>query len=392
MPRITKTLVDQLAPREREYEVRDSEVPGFGVRVRISGQKSYVLVYRKGTGRRSTQHRVTLGSAGELTPDQARAKARRLSAEVTLGGHPAAEISAQRTALTVADLMDQFMTKHVAVRLRPATAREYSRLTDRVIKPALGTIAVAEVTPALVSQWHHDGRATPRQSNLALAVLSKALALAEVWGLRPPQSNPCRSIQKYTDRKRDRLLSDAEINRIFAELERGEQCGDYSPSVVLAIHLLFATGCRTDEVCRLRWEQIDWERSLISWSETKTGAAEKPLTQHVADLLRRAKLVVGNPYVCFAAGTRTHLRHDVLRPNWSRILQRANINHCGLHAIRHRAATDLYNDPEIALPIAMQAIGHKSAQTALRYAHPTRQQVATAAGKLGKHFKQENGR
>ena len=392
MPRITKTLVDQLAPREREYEVRDSEVPGFGVRVRISGQKSYVLVYRKGTGRRSTQHRVTLGSAGELTPDQARTKARKLSAEVTLGGHPAAEISAQRTALTVADLMDQFMTKHVAVRLRPATAREYSRLTDRVIKPALGTIAVAEVTPALVSQWHHDGRATPRQSKLALAVLSKALALAEVWGLRPPQSNPCRSIQKYTDRKRDRLLSDAEINRIFAELKRGEQCGDYSPSVVLAIHLLFATGCRTDEVCRLRWEQIDWERSLISWSETKTGAAEKPLTQHVADLLRRAKLVVGNPYVCFAAGTRTHLRHDVLRPNWSRVLQRANINHCGLHAIRHRAATDLYNDPEIALPIAMQAIGHKSAQTALRYAHPTRQQVATAAGKLGKHFKQENGR
>ena len=392
MPRITKTLVDQLAPREREYEVRDSEVPGFGIRVRISGQKSYVLVYRKGTGRRSTQHRVTLGSAGELTPDQARAKARKLSAEVTLGGHPAAEISAQRTALTVADLMDQFMTKHVAVRLRPATAREYSRLTDRVIKPALGTIAVAEVTPALVSQWHHDGRATPRQSNLALAVLSKALALAEVWGLRPPQSNPCRSIQKYTDRKRDRLLSDAEINRIFAELKRGEQCGDYSPSVVLAIHLLFATGCRTDEVCRLRWEQIDWERSLISWSETKTGAAEKPLTQHVADLLRRAKVVVGNPYVCFAAGTRTHLRHDVLRPNWSRVLQRANINHCGLHAIRHRAATDLYNDPEIALPIAMQAIGHKSAQTALRYAHPTRQQVAMAAGKLGKHFKQESGR
>ena len=386
MPRITKTLVDQLAPREREYEVRDSEVPGFGIRVRISGQKSYVLVYRKGTGRRSTQHRVTLGSAGELTPDQARAKARKLSAEVTLGGHPAAEISAQRTALTVADLMDQFMTKHVAVRLRPATAREYSRLTDRVIKPALGTIAVAEVTPALVSQWHHDGRATPRQSNLALAVLSKALALAEVWGLRPPQSNPCRSIQKYTDRKRDRLLSDAEINRIFAELERGEQCGDYSPSVVLAIHLLFATGCRTDEVCRLRWEQIDWERSLISWSETKTGAAEKPLTQHVADLLRRAKVVVGNPYVCFAAGTRTHLRHDVLRPNWSRVLQRANITHCGLHAIRHRAATDLYNDPEIALPIAMQAIGHKSAQTALRYAHPTRQQVAMAARKLGKHF------
>ena len=41
---ITKTLVDGLAPAASEYTVWDAKLPGFGVRVRPTGAKSFVIV------------------------------------------------------------------------------------------------------------------------------------------------------------------------------------------------------------------------------------------------------------------------------------------------------------------------------------------------------------
>ena len=48
---ITKSVVDRLKPRASEFTVWDAKLPGFGVRVRPSGTKSYVVVYRAGPGR-----------------------------------------------------------------------------------------------------------------------------------------------------------------------------------------------------------------------------------------------------------------------------------------------------------------------------------------------------
>jgi hypothetical protein len=49
--RITKRIVDGLKPQAKEFAVWDSNLPGFGVRVRPTGAMSYVVVYRAGSGR-----------------------------------------------------------------------------------------------------------------------------------------------------------------------------------------------------------------------------------------------------------------------------------------------------------------------------------------------------
>jgi hypothetical protein len=49
--RITKQVVDRLLISQREYAVWDAKMPGFGVRVRPTGSKTYVVVYRAGSGR-----------------------------------------------------------------------------------------------------------------------------------------------------------------------------------------------------------------------------------------------------------------------------------------------------------------------------------------------------
>src|SRR5262249_2683131 len=88
---ITKRTVDGLKPADREYFAWDRNVPGFGVRVQVSGAMSYVVKYRADYGRAAPTRRITLGAVGKMTPDEARKVAKRTTGEVAGGRDPAAE-------------------------------------------------------------------------------------------------------------------------------------------------------------------------------------------------------------------------------------------------------------------------------------------------------------
>lgn len=78
--KITKQLLQQLTPRERPYEVCDSELAGFIVRVQPSGAMSFVCSYRlRPSGQRD---RMVLGRHPVLSPQQARDEARKVLADV----------------------------------------------------------------------------------------------------------------------------------------------------------------------------------------------------------------------------------------------------------------------------------------------------------------------
>src|SRR4029453_1191645 len=101
MARITKRYVDALKAGEADVVHWDDAFPGFGVRVRPSGAKSYVYVYRLGGGRRGRQRRLTLGAANNspnerpgdggkrrkvITAEEARKAAQQASATAGTGG------------------------------------------------------------------------------------------------------------------------------------------------------------------------------------------------------------------------------------------------------------------------------------------------------------------
>ena len=67
--KLTKRFVDGLATPEKELLLWDESLPGFGLRVRPTGVKSYLIQYRNCEGRSC---RVTLGRHGILGPDEAR--------------------------------------------------------------------------------------------------------------------------------------------------------------------------------------------------------------------------------------------------------------------------------------------------------------------------------
>jgi len=73
-------------PPKTEIIVFDDDLPGFGVRARLSGWKIFIVQYSIG----NRQRRVSLGDVDELDVDQARQKAREILTAVRMGQDPAA--------------------------------------------------------------------------------------------------------------------------------------------------------------------------------------------------------------------------------------------------------------------------------------------------------------
>ena len=59
--KLTKRIVDAALPAERDVFVWDSDLTGFGLRVRPAGSKTFVAQYRAGGGRSGPTRRFTVG-------------------------------------------------------------------------------------------------------------------------------------------------------------------------------------------------------------------------------------------------------------------------------------------------------------------------------------------
>ena len=272
MPKITKHLVEAAEIRDKHYTITDSQIPGFGIRIMRGGTRTYVVMYRAGGRRR----RMVLGRHGVTTPEQARTSAINILARVRNGEDPAASRQSGGHVTTVADLAKRFDEEHIAVRLKPASARSYRDHLRRHVLPAIGKLRAADVARADVAKLHHDLRHSRYQANRSLALMSKMFNLAEMWGLRPDGSSPCRHVKKYKEEKRERYLSADELARLGETLRECEEGGE-SQSTVNLIRLLLLTGCRLNEILTLKWEHVDLENGALHLPDSKTGVYFPPM-------------------------------------------------------------------------------------------------------------------
>jgi integrase len=329
MPKLTKRTVDALKPHPgRDLVVFDSEVSGFGVRVKSSGRKSYLIQYRNAGGR---SRRLTIAGHGRMTADEARDEAKQLLAAAARGQDPAEDRHRALRAPTVAQLAALYLERHARPRKKTAIADE--SMLRRYILPAFGARKVEAITRGDVARLHHELGDKPLAANRVLALISVMFNLAESWGLRAPASNPCRHLKRYPERKRERFLGAEEVQRLGAALAEAQ--GVEHPSALAAIRLLLLTGARKSEILTLKWEHVDLERYALRLPDSKPGAKVIALGAAAAALLVSLGRSEGNPYVCWGNSDGGHFIG--LQHVWQRLRRRAQLPEVRLHDIRHYA-------------------------------------------------------
>ena len=385
--KITKRTVDAAEPGEREYAIWDFEISGFGLRVYPSGRKVYCLKYRVGGGRNGTVRKPTIGTHGAITPDQAREIAKDWSSEIRRGGDPSATRAASRNAPLMAGLLERYLEDHARPHKKASSIKDDEGLIRQMLRPVFGHRKVAEVTRADVDAFHKSLKGKPYRANRALALLSKAFNLAEVWGWRPDGSNPCRHVRKYREERRERFLSQQELARLGAALasaERGELLSQrgapISPYAVAAIRLLIFTGARRGEILRLRWEHVSLEAGRLELPDSKTGAKFVYLPPAAIQLLQKILPVEGNPFVIVGGKPGAPLVN--LKEPWNVIRVAAGLDDLRIHDLRHSFAS-VGAAGGMSLLIIGALLGHRETATTARYAHLSGDPLRSAATAIG---------
>lgn len=377
--KLTKSVVDAAPVIGKDYELRDTIVPGFLCKVTAHGRKIFMLQYRTNWGER---RKPKIGQFGELTVDQARSIAQDWLADVRKGNDPSAAKLAGRLAPTFKELCKQFIEEYSEPRNKPKTVETNQYYIDHYIVPAMGKMKVPEVTRADITKLMRDMAGTPVTANRVLACVRKMFNMAEVWGYRPDGSNPCRHVPKYPENGETRYITNDELARLYAYLDRADAEGLEHPTLTLAIRLQFEFSARMSEIRTLEWAWIDFENRRLVWPDSKTGDISKPMSETAHRLLSNARRIDDSPYVCPSIfDSNIPLPEGTYYNAWKRILDRAGVSHVGTHGIRHRAATDIANSG-IPVKVGMALTAHKTVSMFMRYVHTEDDPVRAAADKV----------
>jgi integrase len=384
--RITKRAVDALNSNSSEFTVWDNTVIGFGVRVRPTGAKSYVVVYRAGAGRGAPVRRYTIAAVGKIAPERARARAKVILGSVAHGHDPAHQKATERGIPTVADLADRFMADHVRAKRKAGTAEFYRDILDRIVKPAVGTTKADKLSRLQVSRLHSSLAETPFQANRMLAVVGSMYAYAGRAGIVPDGMNPARRIDKFKESRRERFLTSEELERLGSAIREAETTGiswtvdeskptakhvpktkrasKIAPSAAAALRLLLFTSCRLREILLLKWQYVDFERGCLFLPDSKSGRKTVILNAPALAVLSALERV--SPYVVLGDDPERP-RHDLKRP-WEGVTGRAGLDGVRLHDLRHTYPS-FGAGGGLGLPIIGKLLGHAQATTTARYAH-----------------------
>jgi integrase len=412
--RITKRAVDALvcpAGKDRSF-LWDTSLAGFGVCVfpsredgdnevdgKASGKKVYVAQYRK-DGR---SRRLAIGEHGRLTPDEARAEAKKLLGAVEKGADPVEERRAAREVRTFRAVADDWLRLHVRNKRRDRTAEEYERILKLHILPRVGSKRIADLRRADLTKLHAAMSETPRAANHALSVVSAVWNWAARRDETTAAANPAKGIERYAEHGHERYLTTPELGRLGGALREGETNGlaflvdetkpkakhapkpehrrvKLDPFAVAAIRLLLLTGARLREILDAQWSQVDLERGILFLKESKTGHKPLYLSAAAQAVLADVPRIDGNPYII--AGLKHGAPRADLKGPWERVRRAAGLNGVRIHDLRHSFAS-FGAGKSLGLPIIGKLLGHSQAATTQRYAHLDVDPLKRAADAIG---------
>lgn len=407
--KITTRLLKQLKPADSPFEVFDTELPGFLIRVQPSGWMAYYLAYRNAKGR---QRRFRLGPASDLSPVQARDLAVLRRGEIAAGKDVHADKVAARgesrraRSATLRVFLDEVYA--------PWVEQHHSQTSSTIKRieaafPELLDLSMPDLTVWALEKWRTARRkqgVAPSTLNRDVSALKGAISRAVEWGVI--DEHPLAKLKpiKTDQRGRVRFLSSEEAQRLRDALEERDwgmkdarsranawrrergypewqslseyRFADYlTPLVLVSLN----TGIRRGEAFQLRWTDLDFKGRVLTVAGDRAKSGQ---TRHVplndealGSLIAWRNQTTGDGLVWPGKGGAPL---DNVKRAWGSVLRSAKVESFRWHDLRHTFASWLVMRG-VPLNTVRDLLGHADIKTTLRYAHlaPDHRAEAVAA-------------
>jgi integrase len=403
--KIGSRLIETLGIESKSYDVWDTDLDGFILRVRPTGVKTYLYSYRRPDGRRTS---FAIGRYPGLTPAQARDLALEAAVKVKRGGDPIQEKRRARVHTLRAFLKEKYGPWVLSYQKRgQETLNRIENCFPSFLDKQLSEI----------SQWHVEAWMRKRREddiaaatiNRDLNVLKALLAKAVEWDVL--EAHPLSKLKplKVEDDGIVRYLSEEEEVRLRAMLDVREKrirearasanqwrrdreyeeypnlyllpfADDLKPRVLITLN----TGIRRAELFQLRWENYNssTDTLTIPGTHSKNGKTRHiPLCKEAVTVLSTWRRQCSLPSDGLIFPGRDGRPLTWMRTAWVKLLGEAKIEKFRWHDLRHHFASRLVM-AGVDLNTVRELLGHKDIKTTLRYAHLCPRTKAAAIAKL----------
>jgi len=409
--KLTARTIATLKPDTKPYEVCDTDLKGFRLRVQPSGVMTYYFTYLTETGKRT---RYRIGRAGTLTPVQARDVAELKAADVAKGHDVQAEKKQKRTDAKEA----KFKTLGGFIEHKYGPWVEASRKTGAETLKRLDTQFSHWMTKPLdaltkwdVDKWRSNERKrgkSPATINRDVTALKAALSKAVEWELidkNPlakvkPIKTDSRGVVRYLSSDEEMALRDALNTReqglrdgrgsanewrrvrgysLLPDITATTFADHIKPMVLLSLN----TGMRRGEVFSLTWEAVNLNTAMLT-VHAKTAKSDTtryiPLNDEALSVMKEWQAQTGQTSGLVFPNPEGKRFNNVKR-SWATVLKLAGITGFRWHDLRHCFASRLVM-AGVDLNTVRELMGHGDIKMTLRYAHLAPEHKAAAVAKL----------
>jgi integrase len=344
--RLTDLYVTNLKPQERAYLVWDLDAEGLALCVQPTGRKSWKAIYAfHGRTRWYTigKCNATIGLA------EARRRAKKVLLQVADDTDPQANRMAGRSAGTFEELARRYLVEFAQKRNK--SWRQGEKLIRRHVLPLWGKLRATDITRSDARRLF-AGISAPILANQVLAAVGAVFSWAIKNEVGQVTANPCTGIEKNPTKKRERVLSDAEVAQFWPKLNP-------------ALKLILLSGQRPGEVEHMHPDHIAggwWTLpgapvAEINWPGTKNGQSHRLwLSEPVQALLpelfasRRKRLDAAMKDICAELEAPRATPHD-LRRTFSSAVTRLGFGRDAMNRVtnhREGGISDVYDQYEYA--------------------------------------------
>lgn len=254
----TDLSISALLPKSKRYLIRESNSPGFAVKVTPTGVKSFLYIFKQN----GKQHEHALGIWPVTSVTDARITYELLRAD--------AQQSSVDNGSNLPTLLDAYREFEQA-RLREGTARgtlkNYARsiyeLAEDWDNPNIDAITSAQLKEE-IEKLHASFTVKGNRTLAAMSSLYTFLCYKY-----PELNNPCTNIRRKKESPKQRKLSPAEIRLLLPALDSSE--ANLANKNALKVALL--TAQRPNEVCGMDAQELDLKKGqwVIPVERAKNG-------------------------------------------------------------------------------------------------------------------------